>query len=174
MKIAKTNFVLRTWQEDDYPSLARYANNINIWNNVRDAFPHPYTEDDAKAYIKYVTAMPFTENMTIEVNGEACGGIGFIPLSDVERFSAELGYWIGEPYWGRGIVSDAVSAFIHYVFTETEIIRLFASVFEYNPASMKVLEKNGFRKVGIMNKAAIKNGKLIDMHYYELIHSTAI
>ena len=97
------------------------------------------------------------------------GGVGIVPLTDVERLSAEVGYWLGEDYWGRGITSEAVALLVDYVFRETGIIRLFASVYEYNPASMKVLEKVGFTRQAILRDAAIKNGRVIDMYYYDLI-----
>ena len=88
---------------------------------------------------------------------------------DVERLSAEIGYWIGEPHWNRGIAGDAVGSICEYAFRETELIRLFASVFEYNAPSMRVLEKNGFRKVGVQRRAAIKEGRIIDLHLYERV-----
>ena len=116
-----------------------------------------------------VQAQPYVQNFAIEVAGEAVGGVGIVPLTDVERLSAEVGYWLGEDYWGRGITSEAVALLVDYVFRETEIIRLFASVYEYNSASMKVLEKVGFTRQAILRDAAIKNGRVIDMYYYDLI-----
>lgn len=97
------------------------------------------------------------------------GGVGIVPSRDVERLSAEVGYWLGEDYWNRGIMSEAVILLVDYVFRETEIIRLFASVYDYNHASMKVLEKAGFTRQAILRDAAIKNGQVIDMYYYDLI-----
>ena len=105
----------------------------------------------------------------IVIDGEAAGGIGLVRQSDVERLSAEIGYWIGEPHWNRGIAGDAVGSICEYAFRETELIRLFASVFEYNAPSMRVLEKNGFRKVGVQRRAAIKEGRIIDLHLYERV-----
>ena len=141
IKSKQENFRLREWKLTDIASLVKYINNEKIWNNVRDGLPYPYTMLDADKYIRMVQAQPYVQNFAIEVAGEAVGGVGIVPLTDVERFSAEVGYWLGEDYWGRGITSEAVALLVDYVFRKTEIIRLFASVYEYNPASMKVLEK---------------------------------
>ena len=105
----------------------------------------------------------------ITVGGEAIGNIGFVRGTDVERFTAEVGYWISEKYWNQGIVSDALTEAIQYYFAHTEVIRIFATVYEYNPASMRVLEKAGFRKTGIFRKACYKNGQFIDAHHFELV-----
>lgn len=160
---------LRPWQPEDAPSLAEQANNRNIWNNVRDIFPHPYTPEDARAYIELAANKPRIEDMAIVVEGRAVGGLGFVPQNDVERYNAELGYWIGEAYWGRGLASEAVAGFIPYVFGQSEIKRLFAWVYDRNYGSMRVLEKNGFRKVGVMQQSVCKNGLFLDCHYYELL-----
>ena len=165
----QTQYTLRTWQTDDIPSLAENANNINIWNNVRDYFPHPYTQKDAEEFISFVLQKPNTEDFVIEVNNKAVGGIGFVPQHDVERLNAEIGYWLSEKHWHKGIMHNAVKDAIEYIFANTEIIRLFATVYEYNKESMRVLEKVGFQKLTVLSKAAIKNGRLIDMHYYELL-----
>lgn len=167
--VKREDYALRRWRPTDARHLAKHANNINIWNNVRDYFPYPYTEKDAKAYLSMVLKEKVPTNFAIIVNNEAVGGVGYIPGRDVERFSAEIGYWLGEEHWGKGIMGRALNDAIKYIFTHTEIIRLFTCVFEYNTASMKVLEKNGFRKVGIMKNAAVKNGRIIDMHSFELI-----
>lgn len=163
------DYSLRKWELSDIESLSQNANDIEIWNNVRDGFPHPYTTDDAKAFISSTTRKKRIEDFSIIVDNKAVGGIGFVPLTDVERLSAEIGYWIGRPYWNKGIVSSALNNVIEYIFKNTEIIRLFASTYEFNIASAKVLEKAEFRKVGILRKAAIKNDKIIDMYYYELL-----
>ena len=169
IKSKQENFRLREWKLTDIDSLAKHINNVKIWNNVRDGLPYPYTMLDADKYIRMVQAQPYVQNFAIEVAGEAVGGVGIVPLTDVERLSAEVGYWLGEAYWGWGITSEAVALLVDYVFRETGIIRLFASVYEYNPASMKVLEKVGFTRQAILRDAAIKNGRVIDMYYYDLI-----
>ncbi len=169
IKSKQGNFKLREWKLTDGVSLAKHINNVKIWNNVRDGLPYPYTILDADKYIRMVQAQSYVQNFAIEVEGKAVGGVGIVPLSDVERFTAEVGYWLGEDYWNRGIVSEAVGVLVDYVFRETQIIRLFASVYEYNSASMRVLEKVGFTRQAILRDAAIKNGRVIDMYYYDLV-----
>ena len=117
----------------------------------------------------YQQAKENIHDFCIEVNGEAVGSIGFVPATDVERFSAEVGYWIGEPFWNQGIVTDALKEAINYYFEHTDKVRVFAVVFEHNSPSMRVLEKVGFTKVGIMQKAIFKNDNFTNAHYYELI-----
>ncbi len=169
MKIDRNMFAIRPWEIEDVASLAEQANNIRIWNNVRDYFPHPYTEIDAHEFIRMVSDKDGYYDFAIEIGGRAVGGVGFIPGTDVERISAEVGYWLGEAYWGRGIATEALRALAGYVFETTEITRLFATVFEFNAASMRVLEKAGFSKVGVLHRAALKNDRVIDLHYYELL-----
>ena len=169
IKSKQENFRLREWKLTDIASLVKYINNEKIWNNVRDGLRYPYTMLVGDMFFRMVQAEPFVQIFAIVVAGVAVGGVGIVPLTDVERFSAEVGYWLGEDYWGRGITSEAVALLVDYVFRKTEIIRLFASVYEYNPASMKVLEKVGFTRQAILRDAAIKNGRVIDMYYYDLI-----
>ena len=168
MIVKKENYILRPWRESDCNSLAYYANNISIWNNLRDSFPHPYTSDDADAFIKMASVEPYSQ-FAIEVSGRPVGGIGFVRQNDIERLNAEVGYWIGEPFQGLGIVSDALSELISYIFTETDLIRLYALTFDFNEKSMRVLRRNGFKQLAVMHRMGIKNGKIIDMHYYELL-----
>lgn len=165
----KEQFLLRAWTFDDITSLAKNINNIHIWNNVRDGLPYPYTERDAEEYIGMTLNKAYVQDFAIVVDGKAVGGVGIIPLNDVERYSAELGYWIGEDYWNRGIMGEAIRQVVDYVFRETDIIRLFASVYEFNLASMRVLEKAGFTRQAVLRKAAVKNGKVIDMHYFDIV-----
>ena len=169
IKSKQGNFRLREWMLTDGVSLAKHINNVKIWNNVRDGLPYPYTILDADKYIRMVQVLPYVQNFAIEIAGETVGGVGIAPLTEVERLSAEVGYWLGEDYWNRGIMSEAVALLVDYVFRETQIIRLFASVYDYNNASMKVLEKVGFTRQAILRDAAIKNGRVIDMYYYDLV-----
>lgn len=164
------NYKLRSWTPEDAPSLARHMNNIKIWNNLRDSLPHPYTEEDAKAFIRMNVAHEGpAENLAIVIDGKAVGGIGFVKGNDVERIGAELGYWLGEPYWGGGIMTSAVKEAVEYAFRHLSVSRIFAGVFEHNTASMKVLEKAGFTKEGVLKKAAIKNEEIIDLHLYAIL-----
>ena len=150
--------------------MARLANNKKIWNNVRDQFPHPYSEKEAETFIRNQSKDASTVNFAIEYNGEFCGVIGLILQKDVYRNSAETGYWIGEPFWGKGIATKAVELIVAHGFKELKLIRIYAGVFEYNTASMKVLEKNGFQKEGISKKAVDKNGKFWDEHRYFILN----
>ena len=169
MEIHKEAYTLRPWQLSDAPSLAQAADNFNVWQNMRDGLPHPYTETDAVAFITMSSQADPVTNFAIVVEGAAVGGIGWVPHSDVERFSAEFGYWLAEPLWGRGIMSAVVNDFVDFVFTETAIIRLYAGIFAFNAASGRVLEKAGFRRVGLLEKAAFKNGRFIDKILYERV-----
>jgi len=163
------NFILREWQMSDIASLAENANNINIWNNVRDAFPHPYSEEDGKEFITKVLNGEFGIQKAIVVEGKAVGGVGVFPQSDVERISAEIGYWLGEKYWNKGIVTEAVKEMVTYVFTNYSFQKIFTAVFDFNIASQKVLQKAGFEREAILKQAVIKNGKVVDAHYYGII-----
>jgi RimJ/RimL family protein N-acetyltransferase len=169
LSIQKKEFQLRPWSPEDVASLAAEANNIRISHNMRDGFPYPYTEEDAKAFIEQSCRMSPQLNFAIVVGGKAVGGIGIVPLSDVERFSAEVGYWIGESYWNMGIVTRVLCTLADYLFEHTNIVRLFACVYAYNLPSVRVLEKAGFRRVGTLQKAAFKNNRFVDMFYYERV-----
>ncbi len=167
-KIELSRCVLRPWRSEDIPSLVENANNLKIWNNVRDVFPHPYTSFDGKQWIGIANRNnPLTE-LAIEVNGKAVGGVGVMAQWDVHRLNGEVGYWLGEPYWGRGIMSEAVKAWVDYLFERFDFIRLSAGVFEHNDASMRVLESAGFALEVIHKKIVIKNGNLLDEHIYGL------
>jgi RimJ/RimL family protein N-acetyltransferase len=170
MNMNTTNFELREWQMTDAASLAENANNIRIWNNLRDALPHPYSEEDGKQYIQMVLDKPKpTTNLTIAVDGKAIGSIGIVLHTDIERITAELGYFIGENYWNRGITTEAVKQMTAYSFANFQLHKIYATPFDFNIASQKVLQKAGFEREAILKQAAIKNGKIIDLHYYSLI-----
>ena len=154
--------LIRPWAENDLSDLVRHANNINIWNNLRNYFPHPYTEAAGKDWLdKTIGAIPLV-NFAIELEGEIVGGIGLILNSDVYIHTAEMGYWIGEAHWGKGIATEAIRQMLEYTFYYFDIIRIYAEVFENNKASMKVLEKNGFYLEGVRRKAVLKNSTIMD------------
>ncbi len=161
-----STFQLRPFRPDDVPALARYADNRKIWANVRDHFPHPYTEEHARAYIEKLQEMPELV-FAIEHEGEAVGSIGLKTMGDpIYRFTRELGFWLGEPFWGHGIMSEAVGLIARLAFEDLGLRRLHAEVFTHNPASMHLLLKNGFRREGLLRQAAIKDGKMVDMHLF--------
>ena len=159
---------LRNWTDDDIPALVKYANNAKIWLNVRDIFPHPYTESDAKQWIKLAGTSPVT-NFAIASQVEAIGSIGFTLQSDIYKRSAEIGYWIGEPHWGKGIATLALGSIVQYAFANYDLTRLYATVFESNSASARVLEKNGFKLEARLIKSITKNGHTMDALLYALI-----
>ncbi len=160
-------YAIREWRFSDCESLAFQANNGKIWENVMDHFPHPYTRRDAMNYIRMVRAMPGPPmRFAIEIDGKAAGSIGFSSEGDIERVTAEIGYWLGEEYWGRGIMSGVVEQTARYAFATFPFGKLFAYVFDYNTASMKVLEHAGFKLEAVLHKAAIKNNRLIDFYYF--------
>jgi RimJ/RimL family protein N-acetyltransferase len=154
--------IIRPWTPEDLPNLVSLANNIHIWNNLRNYFPHPYTEADGQAWLDKVIGAEPMYNFAIDLNGQAIGGIGIIGNSDVYALSAELGYWIGEPYWNQGIATEAIRQMTEYVFYYFNIIRIYAEVFENNKASMRALEKNGYYLEGVRRKAVFKNDVLMD------------
>lgn len=159
---------LRKLNLSDKTQIAQLANNKKIWDNVRDYFPHPYSEKDAEAFLK-LQDEEIQQNFAIDYKGEFCGIIGLILQKDVYRKSAEMGYWLGEPFWNKGIATEAVGQIVKYGFQNLKLIRIFAGAFEFNVASMKVLEKNGFKKEGISKKSVFKNDKIWDEHRYYLL-----
>ncbi len=161
---------IRPLKSEDSTELATLANNIKIWNNVRDYFPNPYSLSDAQSFIHSKQQESPTLTLAIEYQGNLAGVIGLEPKTDVFRITSIVGYWIGEPYWGKGIATAALNLLVQYAFMELDIVRLEAGHFDFNAASGRVMEKCGFKKFGIAKKAAIKNNVIVDDHLYELIN----
>jgi ribosomal-protein-alanine N-acetyltransferase len=161
--------ILRGWEETDRDSLVAQANNRNVWRNLRDRFPHPYTENDAEAWLALARAQPDWLNWAIVVDDAAVGCVGLEPLTDVHAGTTHIGYWLGEPYWGRGIMTAAVQAIAEHAFSPLGFKRIETPVFAWNPASMRVLEKCGFVREGVMAKSVLKDGELIDSVLYARI-----
>lgn len=162
------DFLLRPWTPDDLHTLVRYANNPRIAANLMDRFPHPYTEELGRIFLQMATqAIPPTV-MAIQIAGEACGGIGLHLQEDIFRKNAELGYWLAEPFWGRGIITDAIRQKVDYGFRNWDIDRIFARPFGTNLASQKVLEKAGFSLEGRFEKTIFKNGQYLDEVIYAI------
>jgi RimJ/RimL family protein N-acetyltransferase len=163
---------LRPFRMADAESLTRHANNPKIAMKVRDRFPIPYTLRDAKEFLRAVCKR-LEEGpefvLAIDVTGEAVGGIGIVQGTDIERVSAELGYWLSEQYWGRGIVTAAIRQFAPYVMDKYALTRLHADTFHDNPASSRVLEKAGFVKESVKRRAAIKLGDIKDLNVYVML-----
>jgi len=161
---------IRPWKWSDKNSLVRHANNLNVTRMLRDRFPHPYTEADADAWLSKVIPQQVQASFAIVVGGEAVGAIGFIPQADVYRLSAEIGFWLGEDYWGKGITTEAVRALSEYAMHEFNLCRLYAHVFSPNRASARVLEKAGYTLEGILKKAVIKDGEMLDLLVYAKVN----
>jgi ribosomal-protein-alanine N-acetyltransferase len=160
---------VRSWEWRDLDAIVRHANNRNVWINLRDRFPYPYTSNDAKSWLDMVVGSKPETSLAISVAGEAVGGIGFTLQPDVGHRSAEIGYWLGETFWGRGITTDALRAVTDYAFAHFDICRLFAHVFEWNGASARVLEKAGYTFEGRLRKSVTKDGQTIDQLMYAVI-----
>lgn len=157
---------IRSWRHGDEETLHLHANNRKIWINVRDRFPHPYTRADAEQWIQHITAKTLETNFAIDVDGEAVGGIALMLQDDVDRCSAEVGYWLSEQYWRRGIVTAALKAITEYAFKHLELTRVFAIPFAHNAASIRVLEKAEYCCEGRMRRSAIKDGVILDQFLY--------
>ena len=160
---------VRSWRTSDADSLLRHANNRNIWLNLRDAFPHPYTKHDARAYIRSVRERTPETTFAIAVADEAVGSIGFVLRSDVERVSAEIGYWLAEPFWGRGIATEALVALTRHAIATHALTRIYALPFAWNLASCRVLEKAGYTLEARLRRSAIKDGQITDQMQYAFI-----
>jgi [ribosomal protein S5]-alanine N-acetyltransferase len=170
MILQGTRCTVRPWRASDAEALVRHANNINIAKQLRDRFPHPYTSRDAHDFLKMITATTPQTSLAIDVEGEAAGGLGYVPGNDVERYSAEVGYWLGEACWGRGVVTEALTLFTAHAFKELGLLRLFALPFADNLASIRVLEKAGFEREGILRSSSVKYGKPRDQAIYAKVN----
>jgi RimJ/RimL family protein N-acetyltransferase len=160
---------VRSWRASDVPSLVAHANNRRIWINLRDRFPYPYTLQDGRSFIRAARTMEPETFFAIAVEGAAVGGVGLALQPDVERISAEVGYWLGEPLWGRGITTDAVSAITRHGIEQLGLTRLFALPFARNTASCRVLEKAGSVLEGRLRRSAIKDGVILDQLQYAFV-----
>ena len=170
MELPGTLVTLRPWRQGDAPSLVKYANNPNVARQLRDRFPHPYTAADARQFIQSIAQARPTTTFAITVGGEAVGGTGFSPGADVERYSAEVGYWLGEPFWGRGLTVEAVRLLSAYAFGTCGMLRLFALPFADNAQSVRVLEKAGYTREAILRASSVKHGAIRDQALYALVN----
>ena len=169
MHIAGSRCAIRSWRHSDAASIARLANDRDIWLNLRDVFPHPYTREDAEEYLAAVTNRDPETSVAIEVDGVAIGCIGMTIGADVERSSAEIGYWIGRSYWGRGIASEALTLATGHAFATLPVNRIFALPFARNEASCRVLEKAGYQRQARLRASAIKDGVVLDQLLYDTV-----
>lgn len=159
---------IRKWELVDAKDLAAALSNKKILDNLRDGLPYPYTEQDGRDYISTMIAADQNDTFAFAVttDGKVIGSIGAFRQDNIHRQTAELGYYIAEEYWGKGIMTEAVKQLCDYVFTHTDIIRIYAEPFAYNIGSCRVLEKAGFQYEGTLRNNAVKNGNILDMKMY--------
>lgn len=157
---------VRSWKFGDEEALHNHANNKLIWLNLRNDFPHPYTLDEAQRWIQNITRQVTETNFAVEVNGEAVGNISLRFGEDIDRYSAEVWYWLGQPFWGQGILTAALRAFTEYAFAQFMLTRLQALPFSQNTGSIRVLEKVGFQREGVLRCSAFKDGAVLDQLIY--------
>lgn len=162
---------IRAWRMEYASDIAEALNNKKVQDNLRDGLPYPYTVEHAEAYI--YSMLNADKNSTyawaITVDGKAVGSIGVFRKDNIHFRTGEMGYYIAEPYWGKGVCSEAVKQVCSYIFENTDIIRIFAEPFSYNNRSCRVLEKSGFHFEGTMKSNAFKNGRVLDMNMYALV-----
>jgi RimJ/RimL family protein N-acetyltransferase len=166
MQLVLKSCTIRPWRLDDAESLAKHANNRKVWLALRDLFPHPYTIQDAHEFLRGATSEQPITNFCIEVDGAAVGEIGIRLGQDVHRHTAEFGYWLGEKFWGRGIMTEAVGAFTDFCFDNFSLHRIYAEPFANNAASARVLEKAGFVFEARLTKNVIKDRQFFDPLLY--------
>lgn len=172
MELGGRRSLVRTVRPADASSLAMHANNPNVARQLRDRFPHPYTMRDARRFIDSIAGMHPPTTFVIDVSGDAVGAVGFSPGGDIERYSAEIGYWLGEPYWHRGIVSEALQIVSEYAFRDCGVLRLFALPFADNTGSRRVLEKAGYSLEAILRSSAVKFAEVRDQALYARINAS--
>ncbi len=158
--------LVRGWRDGDRAALVSHADNRKIWRNLKDRFPHPYTQQDAGDWLALARAQPERPVWAIEIDGEAAGCIGLEPLADIYARTALIGYWLGEAYWGRGLMTAIVQRVSALALGELGFLRLEAPVMAWNPASMRVLEKCGFAREATLRKSVSKDGEVIDSVLY--------
>jgi [ribosomal protein S5]-alanine N-acetyltransferase len=169
MELHSPQCIVRSYRVTDAPSLTRHGNNRKVWLNLRDRFPHPFEEQGCVEYITRGLQSPVEASFAIDVGGAAIGGISLHLGTDIERVGAEMGYWIGEEFWGRGIASAAIKLVTAHAFTDLGLLRVFAVPFTTNAASCRALEKAGYQREGTLRRSAIKDGRVLDQHLYAAV-----
>ena len=168
MRIDLGEWQIRSFRSQDAEALAGYANNRNVSRNLRDVFPYPYTIAHAETWISFAAQQSTETDFAIADASEFIGGIGLRLQRDVHRRSGEVGYWLGEPFWGRGIATMCLQAFTEYAFSQFDLLRLYGYVYEWNPASARVMEKAGYVCEGRLRKSVVKEGQVLDQFLYAI------
>jgi RimJ/RimL family protein N-acetyltransferase len=169
MRLPGQRCTIRPWRLSDADALVRHANDIEVARHLRDRFPHPYTHQNAQTFLTHAITEGGS-NFAIDVEGEAVGAIGYVLGTDIERYSAEIGYWLGRQVWGRGIATDALTAVTEHLFRERIVLRLFALPFATNLASIRVLEKAGYEREGVLRSSCVKQGTVRDQALYARVN----
>lgn len=170
MNLIGHNIILRAFSDSDIKALAKLCNNKKVWDNVRNYIPFPYTERDAKEFIDNCKNENPQTTFAIEYDEKFVGCIGLVKQSDVYKLTAEIGYWLGEPYWGKGIATKAVKLITEYGFNKLGLVRIYSGVFDYNKASQRVLEKAGFKLECVFEQSIFKNNQIHNEYRYGLIN----
>lgn len=169
MELLLERCTIRSWEPEDAGSLVLNADNKHVWRTLRDRFPRPYRRPNAEAWIHHARSMHPETAFAIVVDGEAAGGIGVELLADVYRGTAEIGFWLGQSWWGRGIATEAVGALTDWAFDQFNLRRIYASVFESNPASARVMEKCGYILEATLRGGILKEGRVLDEWIYAMV-----
>jgi RimJ/RimL family protein N-acetyltransferase len=170
MELRAGAVVVRPWAEGDAEGVAAQADDRDIWLGLRDLFPHPYRLEDARRFVAFAMRQTPPTWFAILVDGRVAGAIGYNGRTDVERIGAEVGYWLGREFWGRGIATTALRLVVRHAFAaDPELRRLFAVPFATNVASARVLEKAGFTREGRLRQSAIKDGRVLDQWMYSIV-----
>ena len=174
MMLIETTFgMIRCWNDRDVDALVKHADNRNIWLNLRDLFPYPYTAESARSFLAAVGRQDPVTFFAVASPEEAIGGIGITLNCDVHRLTAEMGYWLGESHWGKGIMSETIIRFTEFAFERFGLVRIYAEPYAANQSSCRVLEKSGFVLEGRMRSSVIKEGRIMDQLLYAKIKSDA-
>jgi RimJ/RimL family protein N-acetyltransferase len=171
MILRGNGFILRGWRQGDEVSLQKNANNPKISGCLGDSFPSPYTMEAAVEFVSRKIQQEPILNFALDVNCEVAGAAGIELKADVWRKTAVIGYWLGEEFWGRGIMTEAVKLVTAYAFEKFDFIRIEARVYHINPRSMRVLEKAGYHKEAVLKNSAFKNGEVLDEHIYVILRN---
>ena len=174
MKITIGDYCIRSFELTDKESLIKYASNFNVAKNLRDRFPFPYKESDAEQWLIFASNQNPEYNFAIANSQELIGGIGLSPQDDVNKYSVEIGYWLAEPFWGKGIVSAALIEMTQHTFKRFKFNRIFAAVFEGNKASERVLQKAGYKKEATLRKSVYKKNKFLDQYIYSILREECL
>jgi RimJ/RimL family protein N-acetyltransferase len=173
MRLELPSCIVRPWRHSDKAALLKFADNPNVSRGLTDRFPFPYTPEDADWWLTMASTQNAGHHFAIEVANEAVGGIGFEPQEAERRCGAEIGYWLGEPFWGKGIATESLKAVTAEVFATTDLLRLQAGVYAFNTGSARVLEKAGYVHEGTHRKAVIKRGEIHDLFMYAKLRKDA-